>query len=84
MDRMVANMIDDIRDRMSRSFLATIADDIIALNSEMGGIIGHGNYSELGDVAIAEPFKQGEETPPAIPNPPIESLRSSGGLFDRA
>jgi len=34
MDRTVAGLIDDIRDRMNRSFIATIADDVMSLNHE--------------------------------------------------
>ncbi len=33
-DRTIAGVIDDIRDRMNRSFIATIADDVMSLNSE--------------------------------------------------
>ncbi len=89
MDRMVASIIDDIRDRMSRSFVATIADDIIALNSEMGGMVGHATvgqpgYANMDNVAVCDSINSGAEMPPSLSIPKNESLLSSGGLFERA
>lgn len=88
MDRMVANIIDDVRDRMSRSFIATIADDIIALNSEMGGLVGHASVGStdpmtgMDNIVYADSLQEGAETPPPVPDP--EVLAASGGMFTRA
>ena len=93
MDRMVANIIDDVRDRMSRSFIATIADDIMAVNSEMGGMIGHASIGHdsitgMENVAIANSNIEGAEMSPQSPIPddaPNDTaLMTSGGMFERA
>lgn len=79
MDRMVLKIINDVADRMSRNFMAAIADEIIAYHSEFGTVepapIGMGAPS--GGLAVGINSAPGEfETPE-------HQLVNMGGLFER-
>lgn len=82
MDRMVLSIINDVADRMSRNFMAAIADEIIAYHSEIGnvptGSVGYGTVGHAGGLAV------GMNAPtPGEFDTPEHQLVNMGGLFQR-
>ncbi|MCK5038965.1 MAG: hypothetical protein KAS16_07675, partial [Thermoplasmata archaeon] len=57
MDRTVGGLIDDIRDRMNRSFIATIADDVMSLNHEFQQA-SYDDHATLADETSASDMEQ--------------------------
>jgi len=82
MDRMAVKIIEDVADRMSRSFMAAIADEILAYHSDAGDVhspalIGYGQVGE------PEGLVAGMNVPtPGVPTADHQ-LVDMGGMFQR-
>lgn len=82
MDRMVVKIINDVGDRMSRSFMATIADEILAYHSDVGTVQPSG-MTGYASIQPADGLVAGMNAPvPGSPTPDHE-LVNMGGMFQR-
>jgi cell division protein FtsZ len=82
MDRMVVKIINDVGDRMSRSFMATIADEILAYHSDVGTVQPSG-LTGYGSLQTSDPLTVGMNAPaPGCPTADHE-LVNMGGMFQR-
>ena len=82
MDRMAVKIIQDVADRMSRSFMAAIADEILAYHSDVG--VGTG-MDMIGYGQVSEP--EGMFAGMNVPTPGVATadhqLVDMGGMFQR-
>ena len=81
MDKMVVKIIKDVTDTMGQSYLAALANEVLAYQNEMelvsvGDTMGYQGTS-VGVHADAD------LTPQAFPMPSDENLVEMGGLFQR-
>lgn len=79
MDSMVAKIIKDVTDSMSRSFMAVMADEILSYRSEAG-------FTAMeGQTLVGESFGVAAEgpAPMAYPQPSDTNLVQAGGIFQR-
>ena len=81
MDNMIINIIKDVTESMGREYMAVLADEILAYQSEMGmtGLSMHSGFhsEDMGAVADAT------LSPMAFPQPSDINLVESGGIFQR-
>ncbi|MDO9537285.1 MAG: hypothetical protein Q7J68_03090 [Thermoplasmata archaeon] len=80
MDKMVVKIIKDVTDTMGRSYMAALANEIIAYQSEMElAPYGSAGFSDS-DIAT---MVNAPMTPMAYPQPSDQNLVEMGGLFQR-
>lgn len=82
MDKMVVKIIKDVTDTMGHSYLATLANEVLAYQNEMelvsvGNTMGY-QPADVGAYASADP------SPNAFPMPSDQNLVEMGGLFQRS
>ena len=82
MDRMAVKIIEDVADRMSRSFMAAIADEILAYHSDAEELHSPG-YTGIGSLRETGGLVADMNVPtPGVPTADHQ-LVNMGGLFQR-
>ena len=81
MDNNVVKLIQDVTESMSRNFIATLAGEIMACQSEME--LANCNSTVLRDSDIGA-FAESQITPMAYPQPSDMNLINTGGMFERS
>ncbi len=79
MDKMVVKIVKDVTDTMGKSYLAALANEVLAYQNEME-LVSMGNEYQDNDVGV---YADGEITPSAFPMQSDENLVTMGGLFQR-
>jgi cell division GTPase FtsZ len=81
MDKMAVKIIKDVTDSMGRSYMAVLADEILAYQSELG-TANIGSQAVFHDADIGVAADSGI-TPMAFPQPSDQNLVEMGGMFQR-
>ncbi|MBU4071252.1 MAG: hypothetical protein KJ773_03650 [Candidatus Thermoplasmatota archaeon] len=79
-DNNVVSLIKDVRESMGRNFIATLAEEIMACQSEID--LAHGNAMILRDSDIGA-MAGSPITPSAYPQQSDVNLVDAGGMFER-
>lgn len=80
MDNNVVKLVKDVTDSMSRDFMATLAGEIIACQSEIE--VANNSQMVIRDNDIGA-YADSQVTPTAYPMPMDMSLVNAGGMFQR-
>ena len=81
MDNMIINIIKDVTESMGRSYMAVLADEILAYQNELGmdGLSMHSGFHDASTGVVAD----ASLTPMAFPQPSDTNLVEAGGIFQR-
>jgi cell division protein FtsZ len=82
MDKMAVKLIKDVTDSMGRSYLAILAEEALAYQSELG-TANLGNQTGIHDADIGV-AADSSIAPMAFPQPSDQNLVDMGGMFQRS